>query len=151
MAPVKVFGPAMSKNVPRVLVCLEEVGAEYEVVDIDFKAMGHKSPGHLFRNIFFFQQCVLDDDYEHVMYILDCCEPLHKVKAEGIIFGKVVCLAHYVGARVQSFRADQTTIHDFGAHLMRCAASQDCHLISSYHRSPFKQVPHRQYRKIPQG
>ncbi|XP_037465816.1 glutathione gamma-glutamylcysteinyltransferase 1-like [Triticum dicoccoides] len=72
--------------------------------------------------------------------MLDCCEPLHKVKSEGITFGKVVCLAHCAGARVQSFRADQTTIHDFRAHLTRCASSQDCHLISSYHRSPFKQT-----------
>ncbi|KAM0825335.1 hypothetical protein ACQ4PT_069632 [Festuca glaucescens] len=51
MAPVKVFGPAMSTNVARVLVFLEEVGAEYEVVDIDFKVMEHKSPEHLGRNI----------------------------------------------------------------------------------------------------
>nr|7ZA4_A Chain A, Glutathione transferase [Alopecurus myosuroides]7ZA4_B Chain B, Glutathione transferase [Alopecurus myosuroides]7ZA4_C Chain C, Glutathione transferase [Alopecurus myosuroides] len=52
MAPVKVFGPAMSTNVARVTLCLEEVGAEYEVVDIDFKAMEHKSPEHLVRNPF---------------------------------------------------------------------------------------------------
>uniref|UniRef100_A0A0D9Y8M0 glutathione transferase n=1 Tax=Oryza glumipatula TaxID=40148 RepID=A0A0D9Y8M0_9ORYZ len=52
MAPVKVFGPAMSTNVARVLVCLEEVGAEYELVNIDFKAMEHKSPEHLKRNPF---------------------------------------------------------------------------------------------------
>ncbi|XP_062198856.1 probable glutathione S-transferase GSTF1 [Phragmites australis] len=52
MAPVKVFGPAMSTNVARVLVCLEEVGAEYEVVNIDFLAMEHKSPEHLARNPF---------------------------------------------------------------------------------------------------
>ncbi|KAM0825336.1 hypothetical protein ACQ4PT_069632 [Festuca glaucescens] len=51
MAPVKVFGPAMSTNVARVLVFLEEVGAEYEVVDIDFKVMEHKSPEHLGRNV----------------------------------------------------------------------------------------------------
>ncbi|KAK2997393.1 hypothetical protein RJ639_026051 [Escallonia herrerae] len=29
---------------------------------------------------------------------LDCCEPLEKVKAKGISFGKVVCLAHCAGA-----------------------------------------------------
>ncbi|CAN6175646.1 unnamed protein product [Urochloa humidicola] len=52
MAPVKVFGPAMSTNVARVLVCLEEVGAEYEVVNIDFQAKEHKSPEHLARNPF---------------------------------------------------------------------------------------------------
>jgi len=52
MAPVKVFGPVMSTNVARVVVCLEEVGAEYEMVDIDFKVMEHKSPEHLARNPF---------------------------------------------------------------------------------------------------
>jgi glutathione S-transferase len=51
MAPVKVFGPAMSTNVVRVLVCLEEVGAEYEVVNIDMKSQEHKSPQHLVRNV----------------------------------------------------------------------------------------------------
>ncbi|KAL6597739.1 hypothetical protein ACP70R_046544 [Stipagrostis hirtigluma subsp. patula] len=52
MAPVKVFGPAMSTNVARVLVCLEEVGAEYEVVNVDFDAGEHKRPEHLARNPF---------------------------------------------------------------------------------------------------
>ncbi|XBI59271.1 hypothetical protein VPH35_040372 [Triticum aestivum] len=52
MAPVKVFGPAAFANVARVLVCLEEVGADYEVVDIDFMALEHKSPEHLTRNPF---------------------------------------------------------------------------------------------------
>ncbi|KAL6627877.1 hypothetical protein ACP70R_031603 [Stipagrostis hirtigluma subsp. patula] len=52
MAPVKVFGPAMSTNVARILVCLEEVGAEYEVVNIDMQAKEHKSPEHLARNPF---------------------------------------------------------------------------------------------------
>ncbi|CAD6262290.1 unnamed protein product [Miscanthus lutarioriparius] len=42
----------MSTNVARVLVCLEEVGAEYEVVNIDFQAKEHKSAEHLARNPF---------------------------------------------------------------------------------------------------
>uniref|UniRef100_A0A0E0C214 glutathione transferase n=1 Tax=Oryza meridionalis TaxID=40149 RepID=A0A0E0C214_9ORYZ len=46
MAPVKVFGPAQSTNVAR------EVGAEYEVVNVDFTVMEHKSPEHLKRNPF---------------------------------------------------------------------------------------------------
>ncbi|WVZ79368.1 hypothetical protein U9M48_026952, partial [Paspalum notatum var. saurae] len=49
--PVKVFGSAAFTNVARVLVCLEEVGAEYEVVDIDFLAKEHKGPEHLARNV----------------------------------------------------------------------------------------------------
>ncbi|KAE8768803.1 putative glutathione S-transferase GSTF1 [Hordeum vulgare] len=52
MAPVKVFGSAAFTNVARVLVCLEEVGADYEVVDIDFAAKEHKNPEHLARNPF---------------------------------------------------------------------------------------------------
>nr|QCX35399.1 phytochelatin synthase 3 [Arundo donax] len=72
--------------------------------------------------------------------MLDCCEPLDKVKAQGITFGKVACLAHCSGAKVQSFRANRVTIHDLRRHLIRCASSQDCHLIASYHRKPFKQT-----------
>nr|QCX35398.1 phytochelatin synthase 2 [Arundo donax] len=72
--------------------------------------------------------------------MLDCCEPLDKVKAQGITFGKVACLAHCSGADVQSFRANRATIHDLRRHLIRCASSQDCHLIASYHRRPFKQT-----------
>ncbi|KAF0911632.1 hypothetical protein E2562_011640 [Oryza meyeriana var. granulata] len=72
--------------------------------------------------------------------MLDCCEPLDKVKAEGITFGKLACLAHCAGAKVRSFRADQATIHDFRDHLVRCASSQDYHLIASYHRKPFQQT-----------
>jgi len=72
--------------------------------------------------------------------MLDCCEPLDKVKAEGITFGKVACLARCSGADVQSFRASRVTIDDLRRHLLRCVASQDCHLIASYHRQTFKQV-----------
>uniref|UniRef100_J3L218 glutathione transferase n=1 Tax=Oryza brachyantha TaxID=4533 RepID=J3L218_ORYBR len=43
----------MSTSVARVVVCLEEVGAEYERVDIDFAAKEHRaSPDHLNRNPF---------------------------------------------------------------------------------------------------
>ena len=51
MALVKVFGPAMSTNVARVLVCLEEVGVCYEIVYINFAAEEHKGPEHLARNV----------------------------------------------------------------------------------------------------
>ena len=52
MAPVKVFGSAAFTNVARVLVCLEEVSAEYEIVDVDFQSKEHKGPDHLARNPF---------------------------------------------------------------------------------------------------
>ncbi|PAN32842.1 hypothetical protein PAHAL_5G516000 [Panicum hallii] len=72
--------------------------------------------------------------------MLDCCEPLDKVKAQGITFGKVACLAHCSGADVQPFRASQITVDDLRRHLIRCTSSRDCHLIASYHRKPLKQT-----------
>ncbi|TVU20859.1 hypothetical protein EJB05_30459 [Eragrostis curvula] len=52
MAPVTVFGSAVFANAARVLVCLEEVGIEYEVVEVDYMAKEHKGPEHLSRNPF---------------------------------------------------------------------------------------------------
>ncbi|XP_057480659.1 glutathione gamma-glutamylcysteinyltransferase 1-like isoform X2 [Actinidia eriantha] len=72
--------------------------------------------------------------------MLDCCEPLEKVKAKGISFGKLVCLAHCSGARVEAFRTNQSTIDDFRKYVMACSSSDDCHVISSYHRQSFKQT-----------
>ncbi|KAJ0963725.1 hypothetical protein J5N97_028847 [Dioscorea zingiberensis] len=72
--------------------------------------------------------------------MLDCCEPLERVKAEGITFGKVACLAHCAGAKVEAFRTTQSTIDDFRNHVKKCASSEDCHLITSYHRKHFKQT-----------
>ncbi|XP_059432164.1 glutathione gamma-glutamylcysteinyltransferase 1-like [Corylus avellana] len=72
--------------------------------------------------------------------MLDCCEPLEKVKATGISFGKLVCLAHCAGAKVEAFRANQSTIDEFRKHVMKCSISDDCHVISSYDRSALKQT-----------
>jgi glutathione gamma-glutamylcysteinyltransferase len=51
--------------------------------------------------------------------MLDCYEPLDKVKAQGITFGKVACLTHCSGTDVQSFRANRVTIHDLRAAVPR--------------------------------
>ncbi|WVZ71557.1 hypothetical protein U9M48_020131, partial [Paspalum notatum var. saurae] len=42
----------VSTNVARVLVCLEEVGAEYELVPVDMTTGEHKSPAHVACNPF---------------------------------------------------------------------------------------------------
>ncbi|CAO2173685.1 unnamed protein product [Urochloa humidicola] len=52
VSPVRVFGHPMSTNVARVLVCLEEVGAEYELVTVDFLTGEHNVPDHVARNPF---------------------------------------------------------------------------------------------------
>lgn len=62
MAPVKVFGSAVFANAARVLACLEEVGAEYEVVEVDYMAKEHKGPEHLARNPFGQIPSFQDDD-----------------------------------------------------------------------------------------
>ncbi|OMP11135.1 Phytochelatin synthase [Corchorus olitorius] len=72
--------------------------------------------------------------------MLDCCEPLEKIKTQGITFGKVACLAVCNGAQVETFRADQSCLEDFRKHVISCTSSDDCHLIVSYHRAAFKQT-----------
>ncbi|KAF3436122.1 hypothetical protein FNV43_RR23214 [Rhamnella rubrinervis] len=72
--------------------------------------------------------------------MLDCCEPLATIKAEGITFGKVACLAHCNGAQVEAFRTSESTVDDFRRCVISCTSSEDCHVITSYHRAVFKQT-----------
>ncbi|XP_057252218.1 glutathione gamma-glutamylcysteinyltransferase 1 isoform X3 [Beta vulgaris subsp. vulgaris] len=72
--------------------------------------------------------------------MLDCCEPLEKVKSKGISFGKLTCLAHCAGANVQAFRSHESSINEFRTHIKTCSMSDQCHVISSYHRGVFKQT-----------
>ncbi|XP_071721588.1 glutathione gamma-glutamylcysteinyltransferase 1 isoform X1 [Rutidosis leptorrhynchoides] len=72
--------------------------------------------------------------------MLDCCESLEQVKAKGISFGKVVCLAHCAGAKVEAYRTNHSNIDEFRKHVIACASSDDCHVISSYNRATFKQT-----------
>ncbi|XP_051228453.1 glutathione S-transferase 1-like [Lolium perenne] len=52
MSPMKVFGHPMLTNVARVMLFLEEIGAEYELVPVDYLAGEHKRPQHLQLNPF---------------------------------------------------------------------------------------------------
>lgn len=72
--------------------------------------------------------------------MLDCCEPLEKIKAKGITFGKVVCLAVCNGAKVESFRTDECMVDDFRKHVISCTSSEDSHVVVSYHRGVLKQT-----------
>lgn len=72
--------------------------------------------------------------------MLDCCEPLVKIKEIGITFGVVVCLAHCNGAKVEAFRTNEITVDDFRRCVVSCTSSEDCYIIASYHRKAFKQV-----------
>jgi len=72
--------------------------------------------------------------------MLNCCEPLEKVKAKGISFGKLACLAQCAGANVQAFRTNESSINEFRNYLKACSQVDDIHVVSSYHRGIFKQV-----------
>ncbi|XP_021281425.1 glutathione gamma-glutamylcysteinyltransferase 3-like isoform X4 [Herrania umbratica] len=72
--------------------------------------------------------------------MLDCCEPLEKIKEQGITFGKVACLAVCNGAHVETLRTDQSSLDDFRQRVISCTSSEDCHLIVSYHRGVFEQA-----------
>ncbi|KAF5738976.1 Glutathione gamma-glutamylcysteinyltransferase 3 [Tripterygium wilfordii] len=72
--------------------------------------------------------------------MLDCCEPLSVIKVKGITFGKVACLAHCNGAKVETFRTNETTVDEFRKHVISCTSVEDCHLITSYDRRVFKQT-----------
>ncbi|XP_052162900.1 probable glutathione S-transferase GSTF2 [Oryza glaberrima] len=52
MAPMKLYGSTLSWNVTRCVAVLEEAGAEYEIVPLDFSKGEHKAPDHLARNPF---------------------------------------------------------------------------------------------------
>ncbi|KAG8363707.1 hypothetical protein BUALT_Bualt19G0050400 [Buddleja alternifolia] len=72
--------------------------------------------------------------------MLDCCEPLEKIREKGISFEKVVCLAHCAGANVNAFRTNQISIDEFRKYVVACSKSDDRHVISSYNRRAFKQT-----------
>nr|AGC82138.1 phytochelatin synthase [Suaeda salsa] len=72
--------------------------------------------------------------------MLDCCEPLEKVKVSGISFDKVACLARCNGAEVDTFRANESTIDNFRKYVISCTSSENCHMIVSYHRGILNQT-----------
>ncbi|KAJ1416618.1 Phytochelatin synthase, N-terminal catalytic domain [Sesbania bispinosa] len=72
--------------------------------------------------------------------MLDCCEPLEKIKVQGITFGKVACLARCNGAKVEPFRWNESTVHDFRNRVISCCTSEDRHVIVSYYRKTFNQT-----------
>ncbi|KAL0552766.1 hypothetical protein IC582_011891 [Cucumis melo] len=72
--------------------------------------------------------------------MLDCCEPLPKIKTDGITFDKFVNLARCNGAKVVAFRTSESTVDDFRKQVISCSSSEDCHVIISYHRGVFKQT-----------
>ncbi|KAH9729222.1 glutathione gamma-glutamylcysteinyltransferase [Citrus sinensis] len=82
--------------------------------------------------------------------MLDCCEPLSKIKDEGISFAKVAYSAYCNGANVEAFRTNESSIDDFRRHVISSASSSEDshHVITSYHRPVFKQNGNGHYSPI---
>eukprot|EP00249_Psilotum_nudum_P013623 c24431_g1_i1 orf=155-547(+) len=72
--------------------------------------------------------------------MLDCCEPLENVKAKGITFAKLACLAKCAGAEVVTFRSSQSSLAEFRDRIVQCMTSGEKHVIVSYHRRLLGQV-----------
>ncbi|XP_048326518.1 glutathione gamma-glutamylcysteinyltransferase 1 [Ziziphus jujuba] len=76
----------------------------------------------------------------YVDSMLDCGEPFSNIKSEGISFGNFVYLAHCNGAQIEAFRTSESTVDDFRKSVILSTCKQDCHVVSLYHRTGFKQV-----------
>ncbi|XP_045825890.1 glutathione gamma-glutamylcysteinyltransferase 1-like [Trifolium pratense] len=72
--------------------------------------------------------------------MLDCVDPLEEIRVRGITLGKLVYLAHRVGAKVDSYWSCHSTLDHFRHHVAKCSSSDKCFVISAYHRKALKQV-----------
>ncbi|KAA0048012.1 glutathione gamma-glutamylcysteinyltransferase 3-like [Cucumis melo var. makuwa] len=72
--------------------------------------------------------------------MLDCCEPLAKIKTNGITFDEAANLARCNGAKVKAIRKNESTVDDFRKHVISCSSSSDRHVIASYHKGVLKQT-----------
>jgi glutathione gamma-glutamylcysteinyltransferase len=63
--------------------------------------------------------------------MLDCCRPAEEVKASGIVFQQMVCLARCNGADVRDVRADEGSEDQFRQDVIAtcqdvCGLGKDC-------------------------
>ncbi|KAK2632365.1 hypothetical protein EUGRSUZ_L01653 [Eucalyptus grandis] len=72
--------------------------------------------------------------------MLGCPKELKKIKAEGISFGNAVHWARRAGAEVEAFQTSQTDVDFFRQSVKKCCSSDNCHLVSSYHRAGLEQT-----------
>lgn len=72
---------------------------------------------------------------------LDCCEPLHVVEKQGIVFSKVVCLAQCNGAHVLHHAlAENSTEETFRQHIRDSVTAHNSFIIASYSRKGLGQT-----------
>jgi glutathione gamma-glutamylcysteinyltransferase/glutathione-S-conjugate glycine hydrolase len=72
--------------------------------------------------------------------MLDCCEPLEKVKREGMTFDKVVCVARCNGLSVKAQYARKSDVDSFRADVLQSVRSRDTVAVVSYSRKALEQT-----------
>lgn len=72
--------------------------------------------------------------------LLDCCEPLHKVKKSGIDFDKLASLARCNGLHVEAVRAQDTSVDDFRQMVLAASQSETFTLALAYSRKILNQT-----------
>lgn len=76
---------------------------------------------------------------DYFEFLLDSCDSVEKVIADGLTFGKLAFLAYSNGTKVEVFRGNQCTIDDFREHVFKCATLRDIYMVSLFDRAHFKQ------------
>ena len=66
--------------------------------------------------------------------LLDCCEPLSKVKTMGIDFDKLASLARCNGLSVEAKRATDVSLDEFRSKVMHASKSEEFSLALAYSR-----------------
>ena len=73
--------------------------------------------------------------------MLDCCEPLERVRERGLTLGQLACLARCNGAGVELRRAGETSVAAFSAELTSVAGTVGGKvLVASYARTELDQT-----------
>ena len=81
--------------------------------------------------------------------LLDCCYPLEAVKKEGLTIEQFACLARCNGATVEARRAQNSTLEEFRAAILRASASAHApFLVASYSRKSLGQTGDGHYSPI---
>ncbi|EGG14857.1 Phytochelatins synthase [Cavenderia fasciculata] len=81
--------------------------------------------------------------------MLDCCTPIESVKKRGITFTEFTCLSRCNGAKIKSFRGDETDLEHFRQSIIdSCSMKSPQHLVISYNRKVLGQTGSGHYSPI---
>lgn len=81
--------------------------------------------------------------------LLDCCKPLEQVKAEGIAFDELACVARCNGARAEALRGDTLALSAFRTRLVDAARTPgEPHAVVAYSRAALDQTGDGHYSPI---